>query len=102
MHATQIEGNRHYITSVADLALLCANLISLMMMAVSTAQSERSFSALKRIKSYLRSTMGEQRLIDLAVLAVERELSSRIQMSEVLEEFKNNDKNRKITLFQLL
>ncbi len=70
-----------------------------MTIAVSTAQCERSFSALKRIKSYLQSTMGEQRLTDLAVLAVERDLSYNIEIPVILEEFKNRDKNRKITLF---
>ena len=53
------------------------NLIELIRIAmtivVSTAHCERSFSALKRIKTYLRSTMGEQRLTDLAILSVERE-----------------------------
>ena len=34
--------------------------------AVNTAHCERSSSALKRIKTYLRSTMSEQRLTDLA------------------------------------
>ena len=66
---------------------------------VSTAECERSFSALKRIKSYLRSTMGEQRLTDLAVLVVERELSSHISNGAILEEFKNRDNNRIILLF---
>ena len=39
---------------------------------VSTAQCERSFSALKRIKTYLRTTMSEQRLTDIAVLSMEK------------------------------
>ena len=38
---------------------------------VSSASCERSFSALKRIKTYLRSTMHEERLVNLAVLSVE-------------------------------
>ena len=42
-------------------------------LAVSTAQCERSFSALKRIKTYLRTTMTEQRLIDISILSIERE-----------------------------
>ena len=44
--------------------------------AVNTAQCERAFSTLKRVKSYLRSTMNEQRLSDLAILSIERELST--------------------------
>ena len=43
-----------------------------MTIAVSTAHCERSFSTLKRIKSYLRSTMGEDKLADLAILSIER------------------------------
>ena len=43
-----------------------------MTIAVNTAHCERSFSALKRIKTYLRSTMCEQRLTDLAILSIER------------------------------
>ena len=35
---------------------------------VTTASCERSFSSLKRIKSYLRSRMGQERLSNLAVL----------------------------------
>ncbi|KAI6658296.1 hypothetical protein LOD99_15565 [Oopsacas minuta] len=43
---------------------------------ISTAQCERSFSALKRIKTYLRSTMSEQWLTDLAIIAIVKELTS--------------------------
>ena len=38
---------------------------------VTSAQCERCFSTLKRIKSHLRSTMTEQRLVDLAILSIE-------------------------------
>ena len=65
---------------------------------VSTAYCERSFSALKRIKTYLRSTMTEQRLIDLAVLSIERELSKQISLDQVVNEFASKDKNRRILL----
>ena len=46
---------------------------------VSSASCERSFSALKRIKTYLRSTMQEERLVNLAVLSVEREISQTLK-----------------------
>ena len=39
---------------------------------VTTAECERSFSCLKRTKNYLRSSMSEQRLIDLAVCPLNR------------------------------
>ena len=40
--------------------------------AVSTVSCERSFSSLKRIKTWLRTTMTEQQLVDLAVISIER------------------------------
>ena len=46
--------------------------------AVSIASCERSFSKLKRILSYLRASMGQGRLCDLALLSVEREETENI------------------------
>ena len=63
--------------------------------AVSTAHCERSFSALK---SYLRSTMTQQRLIDLAILSIEKELSKNLSLDTVVDQFASHDKNRRITL----
>ena len=65
---------------------------------VSTAECERSFSTLKCTKTYLRSTMSEQRLVDLAVLSIEKELSQNLSLDEVVDSFAAQDKNRKIML----
>ena len=67
--------------------------------AVNTAQCERAFSTLKRVKSYLRSTMNEQRLSDLAILSIERELSSNVSLDDVVTEFSGVDGNRRILLY---
>jgi len=45
---------------------------------VSSANAERSFSALKRVKTYLRSSIAEQRLNSLCLLGIERELSAMV------------------------
>ncbi|XP_073491308.1 uncharacterized protein [Aquarana catesbeiana] len=50
---------------------------------VSVASCERSFSKLKLIKNYLRSTMGQARLSDLAILSVESELAKCIDFDVV-------------------
>ncbi|XP_025205786.1 52 kDa repressor of the inhibitor of the protein kinase-like [Melanaphis sacchari] len=41
---------------------------------VSTTSPERMFSTLKRVKTYLRNTMGQERLNGLAMLSVHRDI----------------------------
>jgi len=41
---------------------------------VTTASSERYFSSLRRLKTYLRNTTGENRLNGLAVMNIHRDL----------------------------
>lgn len=73
-----LESISNVLLELSSLRLAFPSLIKLLQIAlsivVSTAHCERSFSALKRIKTYLRSTMTEQRLVDLAVLSIEKEL----------------------------
>jgi len=50
-----------------------------------TATGERSFSALKYIKNYLRSTMGEDRLNVLAHRYINRDID--LDDNSVIDEF---------------
>jgi len=43
---------------------------------VTSASAERFFSVLKRLKTFLRSTMGQERLSGLALMQVHQELVS--------------------------
>jgi hypothetical protein len=52
---------------------------------VSAASAERTFSVLKRVKSYLRSTMSSQRLCGLAHLSINRDLSNALTPDEVID-----------------
>ena len=61
---------------------------------VSTASCERSFSCLKRLKTHLRATIGQERLNSLALLAIERDLD----LEEAVDRFAAADKNRRIKL----
>lgn len=54
---------------------------------ISSAQAERTFSRLKLIKSYLRSTMTEKRLSNLAMLYIERAVTERVDFNNVIETF---------------
>ena len=45
---------------------------------VTSAPAEHSFSSLRRIKTYLRSTMGQEWLTNLSLLYIERQLSGEL------------------------
>lgn len=47
---------------------------------VSTAIAERSVSVLKRIKYYLRNFMLQERLSNLAILAIEKDAAKNIDL----------------------
>lgn len=97
-----IETINNFLKEVSALEPAFPTLNKLMQIAltivVSTASCERSFSSLKRIKSYLRSTMAEERLVDLAMLSSEKDLAQSICLEEVINEFNGFDKNRRIML----
>lgn len=62
---------------------------------ITSAVAERSFSRLKQIKSYLRSTMGEDRLSGLALLSIERELATEVDYNKVIDYFARMKPRRK-------
>ncbi|KAK7170655.1 hypothetical protein R3I94_000757 [Phoxinus phoxinus] len=51
--------------------LHCTAFMIFLTIPVTVASAERSFSKLKLIKSYLRSSMGQSRLSGLAILSIE-------------------------------
>lgn len=59
---------------------------------ITTASAERSFSSLKRIKTYLRSTMGQERLNGLAMLHINKDIQ--VKPEEVLDMFAEKHKRR--------
>ncbi|XP_071532015.1 uncharacterized protein [Panulirus ornatus] len=72
-------------------------LLSIMLtIAVSMASCERSFSKMKLILSYLRASMGQDRLCDLALLSVEKE-TEKTDFEQIKDQFASV-KARKIML----
>ncbi|KAG7609755.1 hypothetical protein ISN44_As05g018300 [Arabidopsis suecica] len=64
---------------------------------VLVASAERSFSKLKLIKSYLRSSMSQERLSDLAILSIERALVREVDFERLANDFVGK-KGKRITL----
>ena len=60
---------------------------------MNSASCERSFSCLRWLKTYCRSTTGQERLSSLALLAIEREVQ--IDHDKVIKEF-NIEKHRRL------
>lgn len=57
---------------------------------ISSATCERSFSCVRRVKSFLRSTMTTDRLSALAILSTAKEFASTIDFDEFLRIFHQN------------
>ncbi|XP_035842043.1 zinc finger MYM-type protein 1-like [Helianthus annuus] len=65
---------------------------------VTVASAERSFSKLKLLKTYLRSTMSQERLNGLATISIESEILDTMDYKELIESFASKNA-RRTTLF---
>lgn len=54
---------------------------------VSSCSCERSFSALRRLHTWLRSTMGQDRLNDLAIMSIEKNNLDAITPDKIIDRF---------------
>ena len=68
-------------------------LILFITLPVTVASAERS--KLKLIKTYLRSTMSQQRLDDLAILSIENKEAKKIDKTKLIRDFPNVNARRK-------
>ncbi|XP_065679772.1 zinc finger MYM-type protein 1-like [Hydra vulgaris] len=62
----------------------------------SNCSAERSFSALKRVKSYLRSRMTSDRLNRLAILSIESVLTIDMNFNDIINTFAKQNSHRKL------
>lgn len=62
----------------------------LMTFPATAASAERSFSCLRRLKTYLRSTMSQERLSDIAVCAVHKQRAQRVNVVSICKTFVEN------------
>ena len=61
----------------------------------STATAERSFSSLRRLKTYLRKSMSPKRLNHLLLLHVHKDATDQIDLQEIVAEFIGRNERRK-------
>lgn len=61
---------------------------------ITVASAERSFSKLKLIKSYLRTSMTQDRLNGLAILSIEKNMLKNIDVEHIIDDFASKNARR--------
>ncbi|CAF2033434.1 unnamed protein product [Rotaria magnacalcarata] len=62
---------------------------------VTTATAERSFSAMNRVKTYLRSSMTQQRLIHVIMHHIHKERLDELDLNTICSTFISRNQSRK-------
>ena len=65
---------------------------------VITATAERTFSVLRRLKTYLRTDMSQKRLNNALLLHVHKDYTDKLDMIKIANDFvqsKSNERNRR-------
>ena len=102
--SAQFDGHRNNLTFkdvlefLAGLAQIQKNFFSevivvVYVMPATNATSERSFSALRRIKTYLRNSMIQERLNNLMLLHVHKQKTDELLLAEVARDFVNDSEH---------
>ena len=66
----------------------------ILVMPATNAMSERSFSAMWRVKSYLRSTMHQERLNHLMILHIHKDKTDQLFLPEIANDFISKSERR--------
>ena len=85
----------NYIKRLDSFPNTCIAYRILLTIPVIVAYAERSFSKLKLIKLYLRSTMSQERLSELAIVSIENEILEELEYKNLISQFASQ-KARKI------
>ena len=97
--AVSLKDISHKLSSLGDAQKLFSSVKQVMKLLLvvpaSSAVAERSFSALRRLKAYLRSTMTQERLQHLALLHVHKDRLNRLDLRSVTRDFVRSCPSRK-------
>ena len=77
----------NYVKRLESFSNVCIAFRILLIIPVTIASIEKSFSKLKLIKSYLRSTMSQEKLRGLAILSIENEILAKIECKNLISNF---------------
>jgi hypothetical protein len=84
----------NYIKRLDSFPNACIAYRILLTIPVTVASAERSFSKLKLIKSYLRSTMSQERLNGLAILSIEKKILENLEYKNLIKNFASQKARR--------
>ena len=73
---------------------VCRLACLILVMPATNAASKRSFSAMRRLKTYLRSTMRQSRLNHLLLLNINREKVDQLDIDVIGDEFVRGSEHR--------
>ncbi|XP_029340903.1 52 kDa repressor of the inhibitor of the protein kinase-like [Acyrthosiphon pisum] len=76
----------NFSTSYSEVLAACILFLTL---PVTVAIAEWSFSKLKLIKNYLRNSMGQTRLSNIAVLNIEQHRTAKLSLDNIISQFSN-------------
>ena len=85
----------NYIKRLESFPNACIAFRILLTIPVTVTSAERSFSKLKLINSYLRSTMSQERLSELTILSIEKKMLTELECKNLINNFASQ-KTRKI------
>ena len=93
-HLQQLTSAQKVLISEVILSevILLAKLI--LVMPATNAIRERFFSALRRMKTYLRSTIKQERLNSIMTLHIHKDLTDKLQLDEVANSFVSKSDRR--------
>ena len=77
----------NYVKRLESFPNACIAFRILLIILVTIASAERSFSKLRLIKSYLRSTMSQEKLSGLAILSIENEILAELECKNLISNF---------------
>ena len=84
--------NASLATSYPD---VCTTYMMYLTVPVTVATAERSFSKLKLIKNFLRSSMSQERLSGLSLLSIEHERAKTLDFRKAIKQFASAKARRK-------